>query len=176
MDLQPMVMVGWRKGWASRSHTLLVEIGDGVVWLGRLGTGGADWATSGSLPDEILRQASRGSGGGVLGGVGMSVGRAAARKVLDKYRAEVAENLRRYYLEGRAALDGDKHTVEWSLADFADAAVVERLPAVAPTPMQRLGPGFVAVTLGRRRHFFAGLPGAVSAERFHASLTAAMRD
>lgn len=169
------VMVGWRKGWASASHTYLVEIGDDSVWLGRLGSGGADWGTStGSLADDSLRQASRGSGGGVAGGVGMSLGRAAARKVLDKYRSEIATNVRRYRLEGRAALADDKHTTEWPLADFSDARIVKRLPLSGPKAVQSLGPAFVTVTLGGKRHFFGGLPGGTSAEDFHASLVAAI--
>lgn len=175
MNDQPTVMVGWRKGWASASHTYLVEIGDDAVWLGRLGSGGADWGTgTGGLPDDVLRQASRGSGGGVVGGIGMSLGGAAARKVLDTYRAEVAENLRRYRLEGRVALAHDKRTTEWPLAEFSDATIVKRLPLSGPKAVQSLGPGFVAVTLGGKRHYFGGLPDLVGAEDFHASLVAAM--
>ena len=173
MGDDPIVMVRWRKGWTPASHSCVVEIGEDTLWFGRLGTGGADWGTSsGSLPDSSLRQASRGAGGGVAGGVGMSLGQAAARKVLDKYRAEVVENLRRYRVEGRAALAGDENTTEWPLTCFADARLVKRLPLTAPTPVQRLGPGFVAVTIERKHHYFAGLPDSFSAEQFHGLLHA----
>ena len=174
MNEQPTVMVEWRKGWSSAAHTYLVEIGNDTVWLGRLGNGGANWSTGPSLPDHTLRRASRGSGGGVAGGVGMSLGRAGARKVLDKYRAVIDENLRRYQHEGRTALSGDKHTTEWRLADLSDPEIVKRLPITAPPAVQSLGPGFVAVTVGRKRHFFAAVPGGVSVEQFQACLLAAI--
>lgn len=176
MDVQTTVMVAWSKGWTSASHTYLVEVGNGAVWLGRLGNGGAYWGPAPGLPEYTLRQTSRVSGPSMLGGAaGMALGRAGARKVLERYQAEIAENERRYHVEGRAALSGDKHTIEWPLADFADAQLVKTLPVTAPPAVQSLGPGFVDVTLGRKRHYFAGLPGGASAEEFHAALMAAMQ-
>src|SRR5690606_6017527 len=96
-------------------------------------------------------------GSSVIGGAaGMALGQAGARKVLERYRAEIAENERRYHLEGRAALSGDNRTMEWPLTEFAGARLVKRLPFWAPPATQSLGPGFVEVRLGRKIHYFAG--------------------
>lgn len=173
MEMQTTVMVGWSKGWTSASHTYLVEVGNGVVWLGRLGNGGAYWGPTPGLPEYTLRQSSRIDGSSMVGGAaGMALGRAGARKVLDRYQAEIADNERRYHLEGRDALSGDKRTTEWPLSDFAEARLVDTLPATAPPALRSLGPGFVEVTLARKRHFFVGLPGGASAEDFHGALMA----
>lgn len=173
MNEQPTVLVEWRKGWTSAAHTYLVEISNDTVWLGRLGNGGANWGTGFGVSDDMGRRAGRGSGG-VVGGLGMSLGQAGARKVLDKYLAVIDENLRRYHLEGRAALSDDKHTTEWRLADLSDLEIVKRLPGTAPPAVQSLGPGFLAFTRRRKRHFFAAIPGGVSVEQFQETLLAAM--
>jgi len=182
VDVQTTVMVGWRKGWASKGHTYLVEIGQDTVWFGRLGQGGAYWSPTPGLPDYAIRNAIRqanrvGStsvaGSAVGGALGGALARAGTRKVFERFRAEIGKNERRYHAEGRAALDRDKHTVEWPSAEFADARLVKRLPATAPQAVQGLDGGFIAVTLGGKPHFFGGLPGGTDAETFLAALVAA---
>lgn len=160
------VLVAWKKGITSFAQTYLLEIDETTAWFGRLGNGGAHWE-----PDYLaLGMAASGWGTGsdrlerqqamldpeTVAGAGL--GKLAGGKILDKYKAEIAENAAAYEATGRAALAGHKATFEVPLADLAAATLVDKLPKGAPPALKGTPGPFGEANFGGKKWFLIALP------------------
>lgn len=166
MVVMRTVLVAWKKGITSFAQTYLVEIDESTAWFGRLGNGGAHWE-----PDYLaLGMAANGWGVGsnrlerqmamldaeTVAGAGF--GALAGGKILDKYKAEIAENAAAYEAQGRNALAGHKATFEVPLAELAGAVLTDKLPKGAPPALKPTPGPYAEVQFHGKKWFLIGLP------------------
>lgn len=166
MVVMRTVLVAWKKGLTSFAQTYLVEIDESTAWFGRLGPGGAHWE-----PDYLaLGMAANGWGLGatrlerqaakldIETVAGAGLGKVAGGKILDKFKAEIAENAAAFDAQGRSALAGHKATFEIPVAELAAATLTDKLPKGAPPALKPTPGPFAEAQFNGKKWFLIGLP------------------
>ncbi len=137
------IVLGWRKGMASLANTYLMEIEGDEMWFGYLGKGGAHWEPG--LPTfSATRRIHHDLGHfdqTMIHAASSKINKAVANTILDKYKAEIQENLDLFVAEGRPALAGAKKTWSTTRAAFAaDSELAPKLPRGGPPAIANEGP------------------------------------
>ncbi len=157
-------LVGWKKSLTSMAQTYVVEIDGDSTHFVRLGKGGAHWspdylslgmAANLKNPHNPLERKFAMLDPEVAGGT--ALGAVVGEKILDKFRAEIAENTKIYDEQGRDALP-HKSNVTIPTADLASATFVDKLPGGAPPALKLLEGPHAEMQIEGKRWFLCQLP------------------
>ncbi len=153
--MQPTVniLVAWPKGMTGIASTYVAELDGTSLWLGYLGKGGAHTDLKANALNTIapdLNIAGRAAAA--------KIGNAVGGKVLDKFRAEIEENLERYNQGGRGMLDEHKKTRTIPLSDITKVELTTKTGMNTPPALKGLPGPHLSCKLDGKTHILFAIP------------------